>query len=147
MSSHAFGTQRALEDRISSSQAHPMKVVGQFLEDLFSHPLVKNSLSLPHQNYSVSHHLAQPLYFCPNYSQMNFLCLILKIFSKVPEAYQVLRCQETTTEDELKLFLKRVEIHCSHYLILNVNNLPYKLQEVIRLMCLLQASQMIYRRR
>lgn len=108
-----------------------MQVVGQFLEDLFSHPLVKNNLSLPHQHYNISHHLAQPLYHCPSYSQMDFLCLILKIFTKVPETYQVLRCLETTTEEELNLFLNRVEIHCAHYLILHVNKLPFKLQEVI----------------
>jgi hypothetical protein len=28
------------------------------------------------------------------------------------------------------LFLKRIEIHHAHYLVLNVNELPFKLQEV-----------------
>lgn len=107
-----------------------MQVVGILLEDLFSHPLVKGSLSLPHQNYSISHHFSQPLYSCPNYSQMDFVCLIIKIFSGIPETYQLLRCQKTTAEEELNLFLKRVEIHHAHYLLLNVNELPFKLQEV-----------------
>jgi hypothetical protein len=107
-----------------------MQVVGQFLADLFSHPLVKDALSLPHQNYNVSHHFTQPLYSCPNYSQMDFLCLVLNIFTGIPETYQVLRCQVTTTEEQLNLFLKRMEIHHAHYLVLNVNELPFKLQEV-----------------
>lgn len=107
-----------------------MEIVGQFLEDLFSHPSVKNELSLPYQTYSVSHHIAQPLYSCPNFSQMDFVCLILNVFSGVPESYQILRCHEGTTEEELDLFLMRVELHCAHYLVLNVNELPFKLQEV-----------------
>lgn len=107
-----------------------MQVVGQFLEDLFSHPSVKNNLSLPYQTYSVSNHFAQPLYSCPNYSQMDFVCLILTVFSGIPESYQILRCHKATTEEELNLFLVRVETHCAHYLILNVNKLQFKLQEV-----------------
>ena len=110
--------------------AQPMKVVGQFLEDLFSLPLVENKLSLPHQTYRVSYHSAQPLYFCPECSQMDIVCLILTVFSGIPESYQILHCHETTTEEELDLFLMRVKIHCSHYLILNFNKLPFKLQEV-----------------
>ena len=106
-----------------------MQVVGQFLEDLFDQSLVK-SMSLPHQTYSISHHFAQPLYSCPNYSLMELIGLILKVFSGIPETYQVLRCQDTTSEEELNLFLSRVEIHHAHYLVLNVNNLPFRLQEV-----------------
>lgn len=63
---------------------------------------------------------------------MDFICLILKVFSGIPGAYQVLRCQATTTEEELSLFLERVKQHHTHYLMLDVNKLPFKLQEVGR---------------
>lgn len=124
----------------------PMLVVGQFLNILFrDHTLprrcsVKDSLSLPRHLRSVTSHFSQPLYSCPTYSQMDFLRLILNIFSGVPEAYQVLRCQASTTEEELSLFLKRVGQHHSHYLMLDVNKLPFKLQEVRKTPCVQKAS-------
>lgn len=116
--------------------------VGQFLDVLFTNhtlpcrgsSLQQRSLSLPqhhHHHSSGSGHapFSQPLYSCPTYSQLDFLRLILNIFSGVPEAYQVLRCQTSTTEEELSLFLKRAEQHHAHYLMLGVNRLPFKLQE------------------
>ena len=116
-----------------------MLVVGQFLDVLFtnhtlpcrSSSLQQRSLSLPRHHRSASGHapFSQPLYSCPTYSQLDFLRLILNIFSGVPEAYQVLRCHTNTTEEELSLFLKRAEQHHAHYLMLGVNRLPFKLQE------------------
>lgn len=133
-----FLLQNTLRDTMVSADASfsPMLVVGQFLDALFQdHVLprrcsVKDSMSLPRHLRSITSHFAQPLYSCPTYSQMDFLCLILNLFSGVPEAYQVLRCQPSTTEEELSLFLKRVGHHHSHYLMLGVNRLPFKLQEV-----------------
>ena len=113
-----------------------MQVVGHFLAVLFQdHTLprrcsTKDSMSLPRHLRSLSRHSAQPLYACPTYSQLDFIRLILSVFSGIPEAYQVLHCQATTTEEQLNLFLKRVERHQSQYLMLAVNKLPFKLQEV-----------------
>ena len=116
----------------------PMRVVGMFLSVLLqNHTLPRRCsvnkdkiLSLPRHIRNFNTYLAQPLYFCPTYSQTDFLCLILNLFNGIPESYQVLRCQATTTEEELGLFLKRVEQHTAHYLMLDVNRLPFKLQEV-----------------
>ena len=118
----------------------PMLIVGMFLSVLLlSHTLPRRcsvnkdkALSLPGHGHirNFSSYLAQPLYFCPTYSQTDFLCLILNLFNGIPESYQVLRCQATTTEEELGLFLKRVERHKDHYLMLDVNRLPFNLQEV-----------------
>ena len=117
----------------------PMELVGKFLHTLLhDHTLPsmsfarRNSFSLPHhQQHSITTYHAQPLYSCPTYSQRNFQYLILSIFTDIPEAYQVLRCQATTTEEELNLFLKRTEKCYTHYLLLDVNKLPSKLQEVL----------------
>ncbi len=124
------------EDSINTSES-PMLVVGKFLDGLLlNHTLPRRcsiketrSMSLP-RHRSLTSSFAQPLYFCPAYSQADFLCLILNIFFGVPESFQVLRCQATTTEEELSLFLKKVCHHHAHYLVLDVNKLPFKLQEV-----------------
>ncbi len=106
-----------------------MQVVGQFLDALLcDHVLAERPFITSPTLHDV---IAQPLYFCPEYSQVDFLCFILTIFSGVlPEAYQVLRCKANTTEEELGLFLKRADHNLTHYLMLNVNMLPFRLQEV-----------------
>ena len=137
-----FFLQRVLTERsllsVVDVETSPMLVVGKFLNVLLrDHALPRRCSvskeqvqSLPRHMRSISCSFAQPLYFCPTYSQTDFLCLILNLFSGIPESYQVLRCQATTTEEELGLFLKRVEKHRAHYLMLDVNKLPFKLQEV-----------------
>lgn len=109
-----------------------MSVAGQFLNTLLSNH------TLPHRCHvktptlsSAITTFSQPLYLCPTYSPMDILCLILTIFEGVPESYEVLRCHIVTTEEELDLFLKRVKKQNAHYLVLNINELPFKLQEVL----------------
>ena len=109
-----------------------MLLVGHFLSILLKDNVLPqrcSTLNVP------QHHLVdpQPLYSCLTYSQMDFICLILKIFSGLPESYQVLRCQTTTTMEELSLFEKRVENLHAHFLVLDFNKLPFKLQEVSEL--------------
>ena len=115
----------------------PMQQVGQFLTILLQDNTLctrqfpkGDMLSLPQHHHSVTTFFTQPLYLCPNYSQTDLQYLILSIFSGTPEAWQMLRCHSTTTEEELILFLKRAEKHHTHYLLLDVNKLPFKLQEV-----------------
>ncbi len=103
-----------------------MLVVGEFLDNLSQKSLTKEIPGQPQPQLN----FAQPLYSFPSYSQLDLLCLVLRIFSGIPEAYQVLHCRTTTTEEELSLFLKRVEKHHAVYLVLAVNVLQYKLQEV-----------------
>lgn len=110
-----------------------MLIVGKFLEILFLSPqrfLVSNTQSLFQQQPDIG---SQPLYYCPSSSLVDLTSLILAVFSGVPQPYQVLRCQATTTKEELGLFLMRVEKHPAHYLMLTMNELPFKLQEVRKL--------------
>ena len=141
--SFCLSLQQALAETAcaSSKPESPMQCVGQFLSILLQNHILPRRcpveacearmLSLHSlQKFGLIPHLTRPLYSCPAYSQMDFICLILNICSGIPEAYQVLRCQETTMEEEVNLFLKRAERHCSQYFLLNIKKLPYKLQEV-----------------
>lgn len=113
----------------SKDTASPMLVVGKFLDILFQDGFSISNTQAQQQ----SEINCQPLYYCPSYSQVDLVCLILNIFSGILRPYQVLHCRATTTEEELDLFLKRVEKHQAHYLMLAVNKLPFRLQEVSKL--------------
>ena len=118
----------------SEDATSPMLVVGQFLNILFQ--------TLSPQKFLVNYFQQksdianQPLYYCPSSSQVDHISLILNVFSGSPQPYQMLHCRATTTEEELGLFLKRVEKHPAHYLMLAVNELPFKLQEVRKHACM-----------
>ena len=102
--------------------------------------MVVNNRSLPKrcgeglfQSYSFSQHFSEPLqllHYCPRYSQAQLIRLIVSIYNGVPEAFEVFHCHPSSTEEELSLFLKRVAKHPLQYLILKVNRLPFKMQEV-----------------
>ena len=70
------------------------------------------------------------LHYAPGYTQSQLLCLITELFDGVPEPFEVFYCRPTTTREELKMFMERVKHHPLPYLILQVNKLPFKLQEV-----------------
>lgn len=114
-----------------------MLVVGNFLDSLlkdYSLPLHSPTIS-PLVMSIPKHHLGettskQSLFFCSSSCDVKYLLYILEIFGYIPETYQILRCQMTTSEEELDLFLKRAQIHPNHYLILDINKLSFKLQEV-----------------
>ena len=113
----------------------PMEVVGHFLDVLLMdymlpqrHAMMDSQI-LPHSQ-GISDHYSQPLYCSSANSQMDFTKLVLKVFSGVLQSYQVMRCQATTTSEELNLFLKRVETHHMDYLMLGINKLSFQLQEV-----------------
>ena len=106
-----------------------MCVVGTFLGMVF------NNHSLPKRcGENVSRHSSsdptQLLHYCPRYSQLQLICLIISIYNGVPEAFEVFHCHPSSTEEEICLFLKRVAKHPLQYLILEVNLLPFRLQEV-----------------
>lgn len=111
-----------------------MEQVGEFLDTLLdcgsnSPENIVFRSPRGHHN-SITAYSSQTLYSCPDFSQLDLQSLIIHIFSKIPKAYQILRCQASTTEEELSLFLQRTEKHCMEYLLLNVDQLPFKLQEV-----------------
>ena len=109
-----------------------MEVVGQFLGDLFT----AADLQLPMRTSSSSntrpssHEFTQQLHYCPNYSQSQLIQTIVGICKGVPEAFELFHCQPSTTEEELSLFLKRAARHSLRSIVLEVNKLPFKLQEV-----------------
>ena len=70
------------------------------------------------------------LHYVPGFSQSQIIQLITRIYNGVPECFEVFQCRPTTTAEELSMFLKRIKLYPLLYLILFVNKLPYKLQEV-----------------
>ena len=117
-----------------------MHVVGRFLGMVFSnHSLPNHCGGGLHPLYS-SAQLSFPeptqlLHYCPGYSQAQLICLIVSLYDGAPEVFEVFRCHPMSTEEELSLFLNRVAKHSLHYLILEVNQLPFKLQEVWFVYC------------
>ena len=113
-----------------------MHVVGRFLGTVFNnHSLPKRcgeGLSRPRSvsRLSFSPEPSQLLHYCPGYSQAQLIRLIVSIYDGVPEAFEVFHCRPSSTEEELGLFLKRAAKHPLQYVVLEVNRLPFKLQEV-----------------
>ena len=114
----------------------PMLIVGQFLEALFQvHLLPKRTSSSTFSprsppNYSPSHKFIQLLHYCPCFNRSQLIQTVIGICSGVPEAYEVFRCRPSTSVGELKLFLERAVRHSLRSIVLEVNRLPFKLQEV-----------------
>ena len=79
---------------------------------------------------SLSTEPTQMLHYCPGYSQAQLIRLIVSIYNGVPEAFEVLHCHPSSTEEEVGLFMERVAKHPLQYLVLEINRLPFKLQEV-----------------
>ena len=122
----------------------PVKIVGAFLNSLFedhtlphrcrlSSPVVRpRSLTA---SLSLVQDFVQLLHFCPGYAQDGLIRVIIGLYNGVPESFEVFHCRSNTTEGELNLFLKRAAKFPLQYLILEVNKLPYKLQEVHTCAC------------
>ena len=118
----------------------PMHIVGAFLSALYENfELSTHSLTLKRcrtpsmASKALSNQSTHILHSCQGFSQSQLIRLIISVYGGVPEPFEVLHCQPSTTEEELRLFLspKRVTKTPFQYLILEVNKLPYQLQEVI----------------
>lgn len=126
-----------LDEEESRSGNTPMHLVGSFLAALFrnfelsSHSLKRRrpSTFISRSSSSQSTHF---LHSCQGFTQSQLLRLIISIYGGVPEVFEVFHCRQNTTEEDLKLFLnpKRATKRPFQYLILEVNRLPYQLQEV-----------------
>lgn len=116
-----------------------MHVVGIFLSELFKTIGVSaqspSRRRPPTSNHITPSHSTHVLHSCCGFSQNQLVRLIISIYGGIPEPFEVFHCQQTTTEEELRLFLnpKRPTRHPFQYLILEVNNLQYQLQEVSEL--------------
>ena len=123
------------------SASNSMHAVGQFLEVLFhNHSLHKRQetgvdRSRSVTRLSISLDTSQLLHFCPGYNQEQLIRLMVSICDGIPEAFEVFQCRPTSTEEELSLFLKKAAKHPRQYLMMEVNRLPFKLQEVRIMMC------------
>ena len=117
----------------------PMQIVGQFLDALFNdkqNQLPKRSSSttlVPHRLFShlLLYDVTHPLHFCPHYNQSQLIQTVVGICCGVPEAFEVFRCQSSTKMGQLSLFLERAARHSLRSIVLEVNKLPFKLQEVL----------------
>ena len=117
-----------------------MQVVGEFLGALFKHRqlqlLRRRSLSpLDYTNNIITSHSqekTQLLHYCPCFTQCQLIQTVIGICSGVPEAFEVFRCRPSTTEGELSLFLRRAAHHSLQCIVLEVNKLPFNLQEVCK---------------
>lgn len=79
---------------------------------------------------SVSPEESHVLHSCPGFTQKELILVILRIFGGVPEPFQIFRCQPSSTQEEISLFLQRSIKFPIPHLIIEVNKLPFHLQEV-----------------
>ena len=122
----------------TKSDESPIHVVGMFLETVFSEHSLPNRCGVGLSRSHTFSQLSSPevshlLHYCPGYSQAQLIQLIVSIYDGIPEAFEVFRCHYSSTKEELSLFLERLAKHPLRYLILGVNLLPFKLQEVCML--------------
>ena len=125
--------------------ASPMKVVGSFLSNMFhifngesSHSLPKryrddlsqfsSSQTTPLSPYEEE--LVNVLHIALGFTHSELVGLVLRIYGGPPEPFEILHCKSSTTEEDVKLFMKRVNRHPRQYLVLEVNHLSFQLQEV-----------------
>ena len=109
-----------------------MENVGRFLEKLLvNHTLPRCRPMALNCSVDTTHlHSHQILHFAPNYKQSQLVRLVVYIYGGVPESFEVFHCKSSSTQDELSLFLDRVERRPLNYLLLEVNKLSVILQEV-----------------
>ena len=115
-----------------------MEVVGRFIGDLLqSHTPLQHSTKFIRQpsvtQFSSTSGANQFLHHAPKYRQSQLVRLIVSIYGGVPKSFEVFHCRASSTKEELSLFLERVEKKPLRYLILEVNKLPFRLQEVRKL--------------
>eukprot|EP00731_Ephydatia_muelleri_P026772 Em0018g872a len=110
----------------------PMLTISMFLSALLlNHSLptrIKPMTSVAGR-MSISPECSQVLHSCPGFTQNELIPMILSIFGGVPEPFQIFRCQSSSTQEELDLFLQRAAEFPITHLILEVNKLPFQLQE------------------
>lgn len=76
-------------------------------------------------------HSTEFLHSALNFSQEELICVIVNIYNgRLPKPYELFRCHENTTTHQLKLFITRATNHLLTFVILGVNLLRIKLQEV-----------------
>ena len=116
----------------------PMHVLGQLLNTICSHRLLTphllkqrtNCQSKPTLGPQISQRNLYQLHYGPSYNSSQIIRMIIEIYQGVPEGFAVFHCRSTTSAEELTLFIERMRHYHLPYLVLQVNQLPFKLQEV-----------------
>ncbi len=104
-----------------------MHTVGQFLK-------VLQERAEYHLLYSASENPLTPsaspqvLYNCQNLKMYELTEVIVDIYRGLPQPFEVFRCHQETTEEELQLFIERIIKHPRQYAIVQASRLPFKLQ-------------------
>ena len=120
-----------------NSVAHlNMRVIGHILRMLFTEKgyyisLVTTGSQLKSTTTSVATTPADTLFSVSNSGHSTLFYLVLTVFGRAPEPFEYIKCSPATTEEELKIFMKRILQHPGMYIILHVDCLPHFLQEVI----------------
>ena len=116
----------------------PLRICGIFMDEMFKHSDMKYSdkdwVMYPigsRRSLSYSTQSVEVLHSALNFSQAELISVIISIYhERLPQPYEFFRCHQNTTTHELKLFLTRAINHPLTFMILGVNLLPVKLQEV-----------------
>ncbi len=109
-----------------------MGIVGHFLDQLMERPKLAGS-TLPRRISDAAQPPVQAggiLHIVAKYTQSHQIRLMIDVLRGVPESFDMFRCCPSTSEGELRLFMKRVKYYPRQYILLEVNQLPYHLQEV-----------------
>ena len=115
-----------------NSSSHLPEAVGMFLHYFFSDSQIlpvntdsktATQSSNPSSNFT--------LFTAYNFSNLNIVCAIYDVFDGLPNSFQLLRCCNSTRSEDIKLFFDRVNNFPKlRYLILGVNRLTSKVQQV-----------------
>jgi hypothetical protein len=118
-----------------------MERVGGFLKNVLeSEMLPRRSITVDDDNFTAKQQgmcgTVQLLHHAPNYRQSQLVRLIVSIYNGVPESFEVFHCRSSSTKEQLCLFLDRINKHPLKYLVLEVNMLPFRLQEHLMQWCI-----------
>ena len=104
-----------------------MDYIGRFLDLIFEDVLVAIPMTLQVPKPGVFHYL----HYAPGYNQDLLMELLLATYEgSIPQNFQVFRCHEICTEEEISFFFQKVDGFLSNYTILEVNRLTVPLQQV-----------------
>ena len=122
----------------------PLKVCGIFVDALFKHSEIAVYCAQKKSGEDCLKHLTRTcwpklysthridvLHSAPDFSREELISLVTKIYDgRLPWPFEFFRCHKNTTMHQLKLFITRANNHPLTFVILGVNLLPIKLQEV-----------------
>ena len=106
-----------------------VEYIGRFLDSIFEDVWGEVPMTtLPAPKPGVLH----CLHYAPGYNQELLMELVMEMYEgNMPQSFQVFRCHEMSTEEEISFFFQKVEGYLSMYTILEVNRLTMPLQQVL----------------